>query len=307
MEPEETSLEFNSKEKNSVLPSKAHHHRVLSDELNGNVDDIVNIELNVCDTQPSCLGGGNNEFIFSGRLDNQASSYYALRALIDSRESPGDLAKVGSGFVQGAGAPTMFQAMRRILANNYVGEGSFVRTICQSFIVSVDKAHGVHPNFMDKHVGDIPSVYRWEMTNRVVHAATRGGNLKILEELLPIALMFWLLEMLMDLLFYMQLLAEGKLRGQLPIAEALVLAFPLVLTFPSLISIRNISGETFLHKAVSGFNSYAFRRLNKHIELLRNMLRGKNFHVADNINVKNNDGRTALHMAIISNIQLPYQ
>lgn len=52
----------------------------------------MNIELNVCDTQPSCLGGGNNEFIFSGRLDNQASSYYALRALIDSRESPGDLA-----------------------------------------------------------------------------------------------------------------------------------------------------------------------------------------------------------------------
>ena len=110
--------------------------------MNCDVDDIVNIELNVCDTQPSCLGGGNNEFIFSGRLDNQASSYCALRALVDSRESPGDLAsenaiwmialfdneEVGSGFVQGAGAPTMFQAMRRIvgdLTNNYVSEGSF--------------------------------------------------------------------------------------------------------------------------------------------------------------------------------------
>ncbi|KAG4983897.1 hypothetical protein JHK87_028646 [Glycine soja] len=133
-----------------ALSSKAHHHRllmqVLSDELNCDVDDIVNIELNVCDTQPSCLGGGNNEFIFSGRLDNLASSYCALRALIDSCESPGDLAsenairmvalfdneEVGSGSVQGAGAPTMFQAMRRI-------------------VVSADMAHGVHPNFMDKH------------------------------------------------------------------------------------------------------------------------------------------------------------
>lgn len=51
----------------------------------------MSIELNVCDTQPSCLGGGNDEFIFSGRLDNLASSYCALRALIDSTRSPTEL------------------------------------------------------------------------------------------------------------------------------------------------------------------------------------------------------------------------
>ncbi|XP_028241223.1 probable aspartyl aminopeptidase [Glycine soja] len=290
MKPEDTSLEFNSREKNNALSSKPHHHRllmqVLSDKLNCDVDDIVNIELNVCVIQPSCLGGGNNEFIFSGRLANLASSYCALRALIDSCESPGDLAsenairmvalfdntEVGSGSVQGAGAPTMFQAMRRIVgdfANNYVGEGSFACTIRQSFLVSADMAHGVHPNFIDKHVGDIPSVYRWEMTNRVVHAAARGGNLKILEELLPF--------------------------------EALVSAFP------SLISLRNNSGETFLHKAVSGFNSYAFRRLDKRVELLRNMLSGKNFHVANIINVKNNEGELLFTWPSLATFTLPHQ
>lgn len=76
---------------NTFLLNYSCGFQVLSDELNCNIDDIVSIELNICDTQPSCLGGGNDEFIFSGRLDNLASSYCALRALIDSCESPGDI------------------------------------------------------------------------------------------------------------------------------------------------------------------------------------------------------------------------
>ncbi|GJR85149.1 probable aspartyl aminopeptidase [Tanacetum coccineum] len=157
-----------SKDKSS---SKDFHHpllmQILSDELGCEVDDIASIELNICDTQPSCLGGANDEFIFSGRLDNLASSFCALRALVDSSGSKDlsdehairmvalfDNEEVGSDSIQGAGAPTMFQAMRRIidcLANSYVREGIFERAIRQSFLVSADMAHGVHPNFMDKH------------------------------------------------------------------------------------------------------------------------------------------------------------
>lgn len=44
---------------------------------------------------------------------------------------------MGSDSVQGAGAPTMFQAIRRIssgLTDSYAGEGAFERTIRQSFL-----------------------------------------------------------------------------------------------------------------------------------------------------------------------------
>ncbi|PKA57325.1 putative aspartyl aminopeptidase [Apostasia shenzhenica] len=144
--------------------SKGAHHslllEVLSEELDCKVNEILSIELNVCDTQPSCLGGGKNEFIFSGRLDNLASSYCSLKALVDSCKSPFDLAdqtairmvalfdneEVGSNSVHGAGAPTMFQAMRRIvncLASDNSGECAFE--------LSADMAHGVHPNFSDKY------------------------------------------------------------------------------------------------------------------------------------------------------------
>lgn len=85
-------------------------------------------------------------------------------------------------------------------------------------------------------------------------------------------------------------------RGQLAAAEVLVSAFP------TLISLRNNTGETFVHKAVSGFQTPAFRRLDRQVELLRKLLSGNHFRVEDIINVKNNDGRTALHMAIIGNI-----
>ncbi|KAL6518323.1 hypothetical protein OROMI_034024 [Orobanche minor] len=141
---------------------------ILSDELHCNVQDIASLELNVCDTQSSCLGGANDEFIFSGRLDNLVSCFCAFRALIDTCSSAEDLAddhairmvalfdneEVGSDSYQGAGAPTMFEAMRRIVANlgqHSVGESGFARTIHHSFLVSADMAHGVHPNFADKH------------------------------------------------------------------------------------------------------------------------------------------------------------
>jgi aspartyl aminopeptidase len=40
---------------------------------------LVDFELQLCDTQPSVIGGALNEFVISGRLDNLCSSYQALR------------------------------------------------------------------------------------------------------------------------------------------------------------------------------------------------------------------------------------
>lgn len=45
--------------------------------------DIVNFELNFCDSQESRLTGMHEEFISSPRLDNLASSFASLDALIE--------------------------------------------------------------------------------------------------------------------------------------------------------------------------------------------------------------------------------
>ncbi|KAG2603516.1 hypothetical protein PVAP13_5KG776400 [Panicum virgatum] len=162
---------MNSDDKSSSSTKVAHHPlflQILSEEIGCQSNEIIGMELNVCDTQPSCLGGGYNEFIYSGRLDNLASCYCALRSLMDSSKAAEQLSnekairmvamfdneEVGSDSMQGAGASTMFQAMRRIvdsLMHQSMGEGALERAIHSSFLVSADMAHALHPNYSDKH------------------------------------------------------------------------------------------------------------------------------------------------------------
>ncbi|KAA8548196.1 hypothetical protein F0562_004543 [Nyssa sinensis] len=177
----------------------------------------------------------------------------------------------------------------------------------------------------EEHIGDIPSAYKWEMMNRAVHAAARGGNLKILKELLGdcsnvltyrdiqgstilhAAAGRGQVEVVKDLVASFNIidstdnhgntaLHAAAYRGQLAVVEALIHASP------SSIYVKNNSGETFLHMAVSGFQTPIFRRLDRQIELMKQLACGKMFNMEDIINAKNNDGRTALHVAIVGNI-----
>ncbi len=56
---------------------------VLVEELKCGVNEIVDFELGVYDTQPHTLSGVCNDFVFISRLDNMASTYYALSTLFD--------------------------------------------------------------------------------------------------------------------------------------------------------------------------------------------------------------------------------
>lgn len=85
-------------------------------------------------------------------------------------------------------------------------------------------------------------------------------------------------------------------RGQLPVVEALIQASP------SSVYLRNNAGETFLHSVMSGFQNPSFHRLDRQIELVKQLASGKLFNMEDLINAKNNDGRTAIHVAVSGNV-----
>lgn len=86
-------------------------------------------------------------------------------------------------------------------------------------------------------------------------------------------------------------------RGCPNVTEALILASP------SLITVTNRYGDTFLHLAVAGFRTPGFRPVDRQMELMKQLVRGKIVNLEDVINVRNNDGRTALHLAVSENVQ----
>jgi aspartyl aminopeptidase len=129
------------------------------------VADIADFELNLYDTQPATIGGMNQEFLYSARLDNLATVFCAVEALMDHSAdltASNDIAmvvcfdheEVGSVSATGAGSPVMEEAIRRVssyLSGGTVNPDLHASTLAKSFIMSIDQAHAVHPNYASKH------------------------------------------------------------------------------------------------------------------------------------------------------------
>lgn len=119
------------------------------------LDKVLSHELFLYDTQPPAEVGLDSQFIASARLDNLLSCFIACKALLDSNDDHSsvlvcnDHEEVGSASACGAQGPFLKAVLERILANS--GADALERTIHHSLMLSIDNAHGVHPNFVDKH------------------------------------------------------------------------------------------------------------------------------------------------------------
>jgi aspartyl aminopeptidase len=143
--------------------------QALADKLGVSVDSIVDFELNLYDTQPASLGGITKEFLYSARLDNLATVFCAMESLVDYTSSDDstfkassdvslavvfDHEEVGSTSSQGAGSPVMASAVERISAalnGGRLNPDLYNACIRKSFILSIDQAHAIHPNYAAKH------------------------------------------------------------------------------------------------------------------------------------------------------------
>lgn len=147
-----------------------HHHpkflQKLALALNCDASSIKDFDLQLCDVQPSQIGGLNKEFVLSGRLDNLASCYCSLMALVKATSAEKlanekgvrallhfDHEEVGSASTTGAGGSLTDEFVDRVTSAFATNVDADTLAIARrkSFLVSADMAHAVHPNYADKH------------------------------------------------------------------------------------------------------------------------------------------------------------
>ena len=122
----------------------------LKAKFNGNLLDC-DLFL-VCDQKPFYCGA-NNELLCSPRVDNLTSCFSSLYALINAKNNQmvnviylADNEEVGSRTKQGAGSKFLYDTLLRINNALSYNEEHFYTSLANSFMVSCDNAHAVHPN-----------------------------------------------------------------------------------------------------------------------------------------------------------------
>lgn len=129
--------------------------QVVKDNDGANIDQVLDYELSFYDTQLPAMVGLNNDFLASARLDNLLSCYVGLQSLLQADSENcllvcNDHEEVGSASSSGAQGPMLKSVLERIVD----GTEALTRSLDRSMMISADNAHGIHPNFSDRHDGN---------------------------------------------------------------------------------------------------------------------------------------------------------
>ncbi|KAK4983373.1 hypothetical protein LTR50_007273 [Elasticomyces elasticus] len=204
-------------------PTQRHHPylvELLANEAGCAPEDIVDFECVLFDTQPACLGGLNNELIFSARLDNLMMTFCSVQALIQSLEPKNalenddtirliacfDHEEIGSTSAQGAASNILPAVLRRLSVLPSSSESAsdssydrtsaassgdadtataFEQTLATSFLISADMAHSVNPNYAAKYESEHrPLMNRGTVVkiNANVRYATNSPGIVLVQE-----------------------------------------------------------------------------------------------------------------------------
>ena len=130
---------------------------LVAEELGLKDTDIYGMDLFLYNRMGAVRWGSNREFIGCPRLDDLQCAFTSMKGFLAAENEQNinvyacfDNEEVGSGTKQGAASTFLADTLIRI--NHAMGrdEAGYRQSIANSFMLSADNAHGVHPNHTDK-------------------------------------------------------------------------------------------------------------------------------------------------------------
>lgn len=132
---------------------------ILKELCGARLEELLDADLFLADCQPATLCGINQDILSAPRLDNLCSCQALLDALIAAPLTAAtsviflaDNEEVGSETAQGAASAFWRDTLERLcLTQGDADHETIFRALSRSFLLSVDAAHAVHPNYEEKH------------------------------------------------------------------------------------------------------------------------------------------------------------
>lgn len=125
----------------------------VAEDLGISVESIISTDLFLVNPAEGVQWGANGEFISCPRLDDLECVYGSLQGFLASEEVNSvpvlavlDNEEVGSTTKQGADSTFLNDILTRICVSFDISAGKQAALIANSFLVSADNAHAVHPN-----------------------------------------------------------------------------------------------------------------------------------------------------------------
>jgi len=132
--------------------------KIISETYNIELESILDFDLFLYTYEKGSLLGANKEFISAPRIDNLASVFTGLHGLIESDNHSHhinvlagfDNEEIGSSSKQGANSNYLTNFLERIFCSLAKSREAFLESIYNSFLISADGAHAVHPAHPEK-------------------------------------------------------------------------------------------------------------------------------------------------------------
>ena len=141
----------------SDYDGKGSFMKLMAAEADVAEEDILGHDLFLYDRTPGTVWGANEEFTSAPRLDDIQCAFASLEGFLrgERKESIAvhcvlDNEEVGSTTKQGAASAFLKDTLMRINMGLGRTQEEYLMTLADSFMVSADNAHALHPNHTDK-------------------------------------------------------------------------------------------------------------------------------------------------------------